>query len=105
MIVRRDKDKRSRFFLCHRTNPGHLVKLIDGIKATMPPPPVDNCPGRFFTDPRHHNIFYPGTLVQIDMVAKWLPQRLAVLITTPHESSQMHTLYRHAETGKQGEKQ
>ncbi len=91
------------FFSCHWTNPWHLVKFINRLKRTMLLAPLDDSPGCFLTDPGQHNIFYPGTPVQIDMVVDRLPKRLIHLETTPGGPSQGPSPDGHAEAGKQHE--
>ena len=103
MGTRGNVKERPGFFLCHWTNPWHLVKFINRLERTMFLAPLDDSPGRFLTDPGQHNIFYPGTPVQIDMVADRLSKRLIRLETTPGGPRQGPSPDGHTEAGKQHE--
>ena len=100
MIGRRGNVKeRPGFFFCHWTNPWHLVKFIHRLEGAMLAAPLDDGPSRFLTDTGHHNIFYPGTPVQIDMVVDRFPKRLLRLETPPGGPCQGPSPDSHTEAG------
>ena len=85
----RNKQVRPGLLPCYRTNPRYLVKLIDGVESPMSLAPPYDRPGRLFTNPGHHNIFYPGTLVQIDTVVKRRTGLAVKLAEATRQTSQL----------------